>query len=213
MDGDSLKQDSKAFFGWLASQYDNEGVYEMCKDDYPDILAELEREPVQDVLDCGCGTGAVLTLLHAAHPEMRLTGIDLADEMIGVAQSRGLEQVTFIVGDCENLPFDDCSFDAIICSHSFHHYPHPQRFFGAAARILRPGGRLIIRDNTGPTLWLLKKNLYTIPKGNRKSHMGDVKFYSRREVAAFCQTAGLSMELFEERGNHKMHCVARRPLQ
>lgn len=211
MDDVSLKQDSQNYFSWLASQYDDENVYRMCKDDYPDILAELEREPVTDVLDCGCGTGAFLALLRKAHPELNLHGIDLAEPMIEAARAHDLANVSFIVGDCEALPYANASFDVITCSHSFHHYPNPQRFFDAAFRILRPGGRLILRDNTGSFLWLLKKNLYTIPRGNRKSHMGDVKFYSHREVTAFCRAAGLHVELFEERGDHKMHCVARKP--
>lgn len=46
-------------FTEAAKVYDSghAGIYEMCKDDYPPILAELEKEAFTDVLDCGCGTG------------------------------------------------------------------------------------------------------------------------------------------------------------
>ena len=40
---------------------DNAGVYTMCKKDYPDVLAELEKEPFTDLLDCGCGTAPMLS--------------------------------------------------------------------------------------------------------------------------------------------------------
>ena len=205
------KEASREYFGKVASKYDNKDVYKMCKNDYPDIVEEIEKEPCIDILDCGCGTGAVITLLHESHPQMVFTGIDLAEPMIEVAQRRDLERATFLAGDCENLPFADSSFDAVICSHSFHHYPHPQDFFDSVARVLRPGGRLIIRDNTGSDRWLLKQNLIKIPYSNFRSHMGDVKFYSKREVKRFLDKAGLEMLLFEERKTHKMHCVARKP--
>ena len=55
---------------------DNAGVYNMCKKDYPDVLAELEKEPFTDLLDCGCGTGPMLTLLHEKYPEKHYTGND-----------------------------------------------------------------------------------------------------------------------------------------
>lgn len=45
---------------------------------------------------------------------------------------------------------NDNSFDVIICSNSFHHYPNPQRFFDSAKRVLRPEGRLILQDYTAP---------------------------------------------------------------
>ena len=43
---------------------DQAGIYEMCKDDYPYIAEELEKEDYQDLLDCGCGTGPMISLLH-----------------------------------------------------------------------------------------------------------------------------------------------------
>lgn len=42
---------------------DDAGVYRMCRKDYPDVLAELEKEDFTDLLDCGCGTAPMLTLL------------------------------------------------------------------------------------------------------------------------------------------------------
>ena len=103
------------------------GIYEICKDDYPQMLAELEREPFADVLDVGCGTGAVIELLHDTYPDARYTGLDLTSAMIEVASAKGLPNCEFMVGDAENLPFADASFDAVISSNSFHHYPRPRR--------------------------------------------------------------------------------------
>ena len=137
-------------FTEAAKVYDSghAGIYEMCKDDYPPILAELEKEAFTDVLDCGCGTGPMLELLPDKYPDKHYVGLDLTPEMIHVAQAKNLSNTEFLVGDSENLPFDEGTFDAIICSNSFHHYPNPQNFFNSAYRVLRRGGRLILRDYT-----------------------------------------------------------------
>lgn len=63
MTPEEYKKLSVKEFTQAAKIYDSghAGIYEMCKDDYPPILAELEKEPFCDVLDCGCGT---LSLIH-----------------------------------------------------------------------------------------------------------------------------------------------------
>lgn len=111
-----------------------------------------------DVLDCGCGTGPMIQLLHDKYPDKRYVGLDLTPEMINVANAKKLSNTEFVVGDSENLPFEENSFDAIICSNSFHHYPNPQNFFNSAYCVLRKGGRLILRDYTSSNfvVWLKK---------------------------------------------------------
>jgi ubiquinone/menaquinone biosynthesis C-methylase UbiE len=81
------------------------GIYEMCKDDYPYISEELEREEFRDLLDCGCGTGPMISLLHEANPRRHYTGIGLTPKMIEVARAKNLPGVDWVVGDCESLPF------------------------------------------------------------------------------------------------------------
>ena len=111
-----------------------------------------------DVLDCGCGTGPMIQLLHDKYPNKHYVGLDLTPEMINVANAKKLSNTEFVVGDSENLPFEENSFDAIICSNSFHHYPNPQNFFDSAYCVLRKGGRLILRDYTSSNfvVWLKK---------------------------------------------------------
>ena len=54
---------------------DKAGIYEMCKKDYPDIMAELEREPFVDLLDAGCGPAPMISLLSEKYPEQHYTGL------------------------------------------------------------------------------------------------------------------------------------------
>lgn len=190
---------------------DRAGVYKMCKKDYPDVLAELEKEPFEELLDCGCGTAPMLTLLKERFPEKHYTGIDLTPKMIEAARAKNMPGVDLVVGDCENLPFPENSFDAVICCQSFHHYPNVQNFFNSVYRVLRPGGRLILRDMTSDSpalIWVM--NNIEVPAANLTGH-GDVHVYNRDEVEKLCNRAGLVMESFECRGIFRLHCVARKP--
>lgn len=190
---------------------DNAGVYNMCKKDYPDILEELEKEPFNDLLDCGCGTGPMLTLLHQRYPDKHYTGIDITPKMIEVAKEKHMDGVELVIGDCENLPFADRSFDAVICSESFHHYPNPQDFFRSVCRVLRPNGRFILRDMTmDPAVlrWLCNKIEMLLINLFGK---GDVRIYGRDDIQKLCNNAGLHMECFEKRNFCRLHAVIRKP--
>lgn len=204
----SIKEFSKAA---KVYETDHAGVYKMCRKDYPDVLAELEKEEFSDLLDCGCGTAPMLTLLQKKYPEKHYTGIDLTPEMISAAKAKKMPGVQLIVGDCERLPFPPGSFDVVICCQSFHHYPNVQDFFNSVYRVLRPGGRLILRDMTAKSTgmrWLF--NHVEIPIVNLAGH-GDVHVYGTEEVRELCRRAGLFMELGEKRGFFRLHCVARKP--
>ena len=185
------------------------GIYEMCKEDYPYISGELAKEDYTDLLDCGCGTGPMISLLYQKDPSRHYTGIDITPRMIEVARAKNLSGVEWVVGDCENLPFEDDAFDAIICSNSFHHYPNPQKFFDSAQRVLRPGGRLILQDYTapGPVLWLM--NHTEMPLANLIGH-GDVGAYSLDQVRDFCVKSGLRVEKLERGKKFRLHLVARK---
>lgn len=189
---------------------DQAGIYNMCKKDYPDILAELEKEPFNDLLDCGCGTAPMLTLLHEKYPNKHYTGIDLTPKMIEVAKAKKMKNVELVVGDCEKLPFAENSFDAVICSESFHHYPNPQDFFNSVYRVLRPNGRFILRDVTvEPSVkrWLFN---YIGVKLVNLTGKGDVRIYGRDDIKKLCDNAGLHLELFEKRASYRLHAVIRK---
>ena len=199
-------------FTRAAAIYDSghAGIYELCKDDYPPILEELEKGSFQDLLDVGCGTGPMIELLAERYPEKRYTGLDLTPKMIEAANAKGLPNTEFLVGDSENLPFEDDRFDAVICANSFHHYPNPQRFFDGVARVLRPGGRFILRDYTAakPIVWLM--NHVEMPLANLLGH-GDVRGYHLDQVRDLCAAAGLVPVTLERRRTFRLHLVARKP--
>ena len=212
MTNEEYKKLSVNEFTKAAGRYesDHAGIYEMCKKDYPDILEELETEPFSDLLDAGCGPAPMISLLVEKYPERHYTGLDLTPAMIEQAKKKQIPHATFVVGDCENFPFEDNSFDVIICSNSFHHYPNPQAFFDSVKRCLRPGGRLILRDVTTDNRlvrWFMDK--IELPLANLCGH-DDVRTATRETVMSCCQKAGLTVEKFEKRRGMRMHCVVRK---
>ena len=188
---------------------DQAGIYEICKEDYPYISSELEKEDFTDLLDCGCGSGPMISLLYEKDATKNYTGFDITPRMIEVARQKNLKGVSWVVGDCENLPFEKDSFDAIICSNSFHHYPNPQAFFDSAKRVLRVGGRLILQDYTASKLVLWLMNHTEMPLANLVGH-GDVAAYSLDEIKVFCNRAGLKIEKLERAKKFRLHLVARK---
>ncbi len=207
-----FKQMSIEEFTRAAQVYESghAGIYEMCKDDYPQMLAELETQPFADVLDVGCGTGAVIELLHEKYPDAHYTGLDLTPAMIDAATAKGLPNCDFVVGDAEDLPFEDASFDAVLSSNSFHHYPNPAAFFAGAFRVLRPGGRLILRDYTSNDLVVWLMNTFELPLAHLVGH-GDVHVSKLSEFRTLAQGAGFEIQKLEAQKSFRAHLVARKP--
>jgi SAM-dependent methyltransferase len=104
----------------------------------------------QDVLEVGCGRGGGAAHVFDTFGPATMTGIDLARTAVGHAGRRhGRPGLSFRVGDAHELPFGDASFDAVINVESSHCYPDVARFLSEVARVLRPGGMLLMADFRG----------------------------------------------------------------
>jgi ubiquinone/menaquinone biosynthesis C-methylase UbiE len=113
-----------------------------------DYLHDLGLEGSARVLEIGCGTGPVTRTL-AALPEVReVVGLDPSEIFVERARrlANGDGSVTFVVGDGRELPFEDASFDAVVCHTSLCHIPGPERALAEAARVTTAGGRLAVFD-------------------------------------------------------------------
>ena len=206
---DKYKQMSIKEFTKAAKIYDSgkSGIYEMCKYDYPKVLKELKNKKFNDVLDCGCGTGPMIEILCEKYSDKQYTGLDLTPEMIKKAKEKNLPNSNFVVGDCEKLPFEDESFDVIICTNSFHHYPNPQDFLDNTYRVLRKGGRLILRDYTSSDLIVWLMNHIELPLAHLVGH-GDVKIYKKEEYREMLKKAGFRKMKVQAEEKFRCHIIA-----
>jgi ubiquinone/menaquinone biosynthesis C-methylase UbiE/predicted DNA-binding transcriptional regulator len=112
------------------------------------ILAELEGAPIGDLLDIGTGTGRLLKLL-GKHAESAV-GVDISTQMLLVARTNlhaaGLKEVMVRHGDMYRLPFADGSFDTVTLDEVLYQAEDPAAVVAEAARLLRPGGRVLVVD-------------------------------------------------------------------
>ena len=113
------------------------------------LEAEFADWRKKEILDVGCGTGAILKQL--GNPDKNV-GIDLAPEAISFCQQRGLHNVR--QGDICAMPFADASFDAVICSSVLYHQwvADIEVAVREMHRVLRPSGVLLINVPAFPFL-------------------------------------------------------------
>ena len=108
----------------------------------------LRLTPAIDIADLGAGEGLISQLL--AHRARQVWCIDNSPRMVEVglalARKNGLANLAYKLGDIEQVPLTDASVDLAILSQALHHAQHPQSAVNEAARILRPGGQLLILD-------------------------------------------------------------------
>ena len=111
-------------------------------------------QPGDAVLDVGCGTGTLaLEVARRVGSAGRVAGIDPGTEQIARARAKATRRhlpIEFQVGVIEQLPFPDTTFDVVLSTLMIHHVPAPIKRQGLAeiARVLKPGGRLVMADFT-----------------------------------------------------------------
>lgn len=123
-------------------------LYVPEKDVEQALLQLLPDEGLHEVLDIGTGTGRILELL-AGRTE-RAVGIDQSRDMLSVARANleraGMRNCTARLGDMYALPWPAASFDAVTVHQVLHFAEEPSYVIAEAARVLRPGGRLVVVD-------------------------------------------------------------------
>src|SRR5687768_12699553 len=105
------------------------------------LFEMLSPSPDGHYLDVGCGTGNYT--IEFAKKGIRLTGIDLSDEMLHTAKSRS-NDIEWISGVAEELPFAENSFDGATATLTIHHWKNRASGFSEIARVLKHGSRLVI---------------------------------------------------------------------
>jgi ubiquinone/menaquinone biosynthesis C-methylase UbiE len=103
------------------------------------------------LVDVGCGTGRFLDFVKQAWPRLPVIGVDLSEPYVKHARRhlRRWSRVRAIVGNAESLPLRDESQDAVTNIFTMHELPPPVRrtVIGECARVLKPGGRLVVIDS------------------------------------------------------------------
>ena len=142
-----MSSDATGFIGNIPQYYD-QGLGPII---FAEYAAEIARRAAAGrparVLETAAGTGIVTRKLRDALPDgMQLTATDLNPPMLDIARAkfRPGEQVDFQPADATALPFDDQSFDAIVCQFGLMFFPDKAKSFSEAYRVLAAGGRYLL---------------------------------------------------------------------
>jgi ubiquinone/menaquinone biosynthesis C-methylase UbiE len=127
------------------------------------LLDAVKISPGSLVLDVACGPGYAAA--KATERGAFARGVDFAPTMVAEARRR-FPEVPFAEGDAEDLPFEDGSFDAIVCAFGLLHMANPDRAIAEAFRALRPGGRYAY------TVWATpdRHQFFELLMGSIKAH-------------------------------------------
>jgi ubiquinone/menaquinone biosynthesis C-methylase UbiE len=119
-----------------------------------DLALSLAPAP-RRVLDVGAGTGYLLGLLAARLPGAEeLSGVDAAPAMVAVARERATDdRLRFVQGTAERLPASDGHYDLVLSTTSFDHWADQAAGLAECARVLAPGGQLVLADQFSLLLW------------------------------------------------------------
>ena len=134
-----------AFEGSIPGVYDRYMV-PLLFEPYAKLVAERARSLRPDrILETAAGTGIVTAALHDALPDAAIVATDLNPPMLEVAASRiHSDKVSFVPADAQQLPFDDSSFDLVVCQFGIMFFPDKVAANAEARRVLREGGRYIL---------------------------------------------------------------------
>ena len=191
----NAKERTKQHFNETAEDYNNSEDGKFVRPMYEEWVNEIQKSESGKILDVGCGNGNLFALLPDEKYE--LFGVDFSENMIMEAKDKCREKASFLVADAEKLPFDDDTFNIIVCNASFHHYIHPDIVLMEMQRVLKEGGKLLIGDPYFPTPVRPMINLLT-----KFSPEGDHHFYGKSEMKKLFIKNGFVPISFKKTGDH-----------
>jgi ubiquinone/menaquinone biosynthesis C-methylase UbiE len=126
------------------------------------VRAPTARGEAGRALDIGCGPGQIVLKLARRMPGWCFTGVDRSANMIRQAVAardqaarepggKWAPRVEFFTADGNKLPFENGSFDLVLCNSVLHHLEQPERLLAEMARVAAPSGAILLRDLQRPS--------------------------------------------------------------
>ena len=119
-------------------------------------LKEIVDGTPQRILDVACGTGdSTISIARAAAEGTKVTGADISEGMMALVTEKAekagvLDRIDLQVADGEALPYEEGTFDRVICAFGSRYFEHKDKGLEEFRRVLRPGGRAVILELSVP---------------------------------------------------------------
>ena len=141
----TIPEGDKVFTGSVPKLYDTYLVPLIFEPYAADVVTRLNRMPLTRVLETACGSGVVTRAMAAGlPPSVQIIATDLNQAMLDYASSAPINRaVEFRRADALDLPFDDGTFDAVVCQFGAMFFPDKSKAFYEARRVLKPGGAFV----------------------------------------------------------------------
>ncbi len=189
----NLDRENKAFFDLWASFYDVTLIKPYLLFIQKKIAKYIDLKNNPKVLDVGCGTGDALVFLSkTGHPS--LFGLDISEKMLEKANRKMRGKAILKTGSVEKIPFSSNSFDYVLSTEAFHHFPNPDKAVKEMKRVLKKNGKLIIADINFYFKfihWLFKKiepghvKIYNESEFKSLFNKNNIKILNQRRIGLF----------------------------
>ena len=208
-----IRKRSRTFFEAELDRYQDVSPPSIQDDDQTRRLLEsLPVPPESKLIDIGCGTGNVASLLRQLYSQATVCGLDISPRVI--ARAKELDRtgsIDFVVATESELPFSDSAFDCAVCRFSLHHYPDLVAHLREVRRILETGGTYLIVEIV-PESGRFQAMLNHVFAAAERESTGHVAYYSREDYSEVLAQANLKLRsvrpfpLQLKMGKYLTHC-------
>jgi len=203
-----IKRDVQDQFGRSADLYISSKIHRHGGD-LETLIGMSHAGGTERALDVATGGGHTANRLA---PLVRnVTAMDITPKMLEKAEEfirgNGHDNVAFVEGDAEKMPFDDGSFDLVTCRIAPHHFPDIEAFVSEVYRVLAPGGRFLLDDNVAPEEDIFGDFYNRIEKMRDYSHY---RAWKKTEWLGMLERAGfeiIEMHRFEKHFDFEDWCT------
>ena len=184
---DAPALDVEAGYARWSASYDA-GPNPLIRAEEPVVRRMIDDVPTGVALDAACGTGRHTAYLRERGH--RVIGVDTTPEMLALARAR-VPDADLRPGRLETLPLDDASVDVAVCALALMHVPDVGIAITELARVVRPGGRLILSD-LHPAMQVLGGSAFFVRPDGQAGNVRSHHHTHGRYLAAF-RSAGLAV--------------------